>query len=69
MLHITLPEMLHQQRAAIGSLRREQQAHVVGHETIGVHRAFELAGQFVQMSEIEPVVAVGKEAGAAVVPR
>ena len=36
MLHIPLPQMLHQQRAAVSTLRREQQVHVIGFRRAGV---------------------------------
>jgi hypothetical protein len=42
--------MLHQQRAATGPLRRQQQVHAIGHETGGVDRARELRGQGLKVS-------------------
>jgi hypothetical protein len=61
--------MLHQQSGAIGALRREQQMHMVGHESVGMHRAFERIGQLAQMREVARVVVIGKEAGPRLLPR
>lgn len=66
-LHMALPRMLHQQSRAVGALRREQQMHVVGHEAIGVHRAFERGSQLAHMRKVARLVIAGNEAGAAVV--
>jgi hypothetical protein len=59
--------MLHQQRAAVGLVRCEQQVHVIGHEAVGVDYALELRGHGLQVCEVEFVVGIGEEAGAAVV--
>ena len=66
-LDIALPQMLHQQRATVGPLRRQQQVNVIGHETVGVDHALELRGEDLQVREIEFVVGIGEEAGAAIV--
>ena len=67
MLHVTLAEIFHQESAAIGGLRRQQQVNVVGHQAIGVHRAAELAGKIAKQREIERIIVLGEEAGATVV--
>ena len=67
MLDMALPQMLHQPRAATGPLRRQQQVHLIGHETGGVDRARELRGQDLKVCEMEFVVGIGEEAGAAIV--
>lgn len=66
-LGITLPQVLHRQRAAVDPARREQQVHVTGHETMGVHRAFELDRQLAQVSKVKRTIPIAIEAGAAVV--
>ena len=67
-LHVALSQVLHQQRGPIAPARREQQVHVVGHQDIGVDRAYVARRQLLQMVEIAAVVVIGKEAGAAIVP-
>jgi hypothetical protein len=66
-LDMALPRMLHQPRAATGPLQRQQQVHVIGHETGGVDRARELRGPGLKVCEIKFVVGIGEEAGAAIV--
>ena len=58
-LHIPLPEMLHEQTGTLAPLRSEQQMDVVGHEHVGVHRARELRREFAEHSEVTPVVFLG----------
>jgi hypothetical protein len=65
-LDMALPRLLHQPRAATGPLRRQQQVHVIGLDTVGVNRARELRGQGLKVCEIEFVVGIGEE-GAAIV--
>jgi hypothetical protein len=59
--------MLHQQPASRRGARREQQMHVIGHEAIGMHRAFECRGKVSKVAEVTRVVLVAEEAGATVV--
>ncbi len=66
-LHIALAQVLHQQRSAVGFLRREQQVHMVGHQHVGVDRAAELRCILGQTLQVKYVVFVGEEAGVAVV--
>jgi len=60
--------MFHQQRGPIGLARREQQVHVVGHQHIGVDRARIARRQLAQVVQVAPVVVIGEEADAAVIP-
>lgn len=54
-------------RGAVGLLRRYQQMHVVGHQHVRLDRAAEQAREFFQVVQVQRVVLVGEEAGAAVV--
>lgn len=58
MLHVALPQILHQEPAAVGGPRGEQQMHVVGHEAIGMHCTAEPWGQVLKRREIERVVLI-----------
>jgi hypothetical protein len=46
--------------------RREQQVHAIRHETMGVHRAFELGRQLPQVGKVKRTILIRIEAGAAV---
>jgi hypothetical protein len=67
-LHIALSDTLHQARWAIGTLGRQQQMHVIGHQHIGVQAYPYLLTEALQESEIVRIVGVGKETGSAVMP-
>jgi hypothetical protein len=45
----------------------EQQMNPIGHQTIGMHRAFKLAGQLAQMRELRRIVDIVEEADAAII--
>jgi hypothetical protein len=48
-------------------MRRYQQVNVVCHQTVRVHRALLLGGEFPQVSQVQQVVAVASEAGRPIV--
>src|SRR5882672_1809487 len=66
-LHIALPQMLHQQRGAVLACGCEQQVYVIGHEHVGVNNAAKLPGKLFQMTKIKRVIFISVEAGAMVV--
>jgi hypothetical protein len=41
--------------------------HVIGHQPLGVHTAFEALGQFFEVAQVNPIVFLGEEAGNTVI--
>src|SRR5574343_998348 len=66
-LHIALPQSLHQHPHSITGSRRQQQMHMISHQHIGVDQAARLAGIFLQPIKIEAIILVGDEASLSVI--
>jgi hypothetical protein len=66
MLRIALAQALHHRLDASLARRRNQEMHVVRHQTVGVHSAAKSFRQLAQVKEIQDAVVVRLEANAAV---
>lgn len=66
-LHIALPQRLHQRAHTVGGWRRHQHMHMVGHQDISVNPATGLVGVFFQPVEIEAEIFIGNKADLPVV--
>jgi len=66
-LHVALTEVFHHQCRAIGSFRRHQQMHMIGHQDVSMDYTTILIGLLLQSIQIPPVILIGKETRTAII--